>query len=238
MKILGIIPARGGSKGISLKNIRFLAGKPLINYTIESAKKSKINKIVVSTDNKKIAKISKSAGAEVPFLRPKKISGDNALTIEVIKHTLNFLSTNQSYEPDMVIILQPTSPLRSAKMINNAIQILKKSKSTSAISVSKIKTHPYAAFWYNKKYLKPFQKDFTKYSLRQKYPVLYYPTGSIYALWQKTLKKYNSIYGPRIKPMISKNEIEIDIDTPFDLFMAESTILNWKKFRKKFVSGN
>jgi len=234
MKILGIIPARGGSKGIPLKNIKTLAGKPLINYTIQSAQKSKINKIVVSTDNKKIKKISESAGADVPFLRPKKISGDKVSTIDVVKHTLHFLSTNQSYVPDIVIILQPTSPLRSAKMINNSINLLKKSKSTSVITVSKIKTHPYAAFWYNNKYLTPFRKDFVKYSRRQKFPILYYPTGSIYTLWRETLKKYNSLYGPKIKPMIVKDEIELDIDTPYDLFMSEMTILHWKKYFQKF----
>jgi len=147
MKILGLIPARGGSKGIPLKNIQKLAGKPLINYTIESAKKSKIDKVIVSTDTKKIAQISTSAGAEVPFLRPKKISKDSSSTIKVIKHALKFLKLKQNYEPDIIVILQPTSPLRTAKMINNSINILKKSKCSSVISVSKIKSHPYASFW-------------------------------------------------------------------------------------------
>ena len=129
MNILAIIPARGGSKGIPHKNIQNLAGKPLIAYTIIAAKKSKlIDKIVVSTDDKKIAKISEACGIEVPFLRPKNISKDNSSTIEVVKHTLEFLRTNQDYIPDMIIVLQPTSPLRTTRLIDNAIKILRRTK--------------------------------------------------------------------------------------------------------------
>ena len=238
MKILAVIPARGGSKGIYLKNIQKLAGKPLINYTINSAKKSIVDKIIVSTDNEKIAKVSKTAGAEVPFLRPKNISRDNSSTIDVVRHIIRFLSSKQSYKPDIITILQPTSPLRSAKMINQSINILKKSKCTSVITVSKIKTHHFSAFWHNDSHLKPFRSDFTKYSRRQTIPPLYYPTGSIYTLWNETLKKYDSLYGPRIKPLITKDEIEIDIDNSFDMFMAEMKILHWKKFQKKFHDKN
>lgn len=114
MKILALIPARGDSKGIPNKNIQKIGGKYLIEYTINSAKRSKlIDKIIVSTDSKKIASISKKLGAEVPFLRPKKISIDKSPTIEVIKHTLGFLSNNQFYVPDIILLLQPTSPFRS-----------------------------------------------------------------------------------------------------------------------------
>ena len=120
MNVLAIIPARGGSKRIPYKNIQNLAGKPLIAHTIIAAKKSKvIDKIVVSTDDKKIAKISEAYGIEVPFLRPKNISKDNSPTIEAVKHTLEFLRTNQDYIPDMIIILQPTSPLRTTRSIDN-----------------------------------------------------------------------------------------------------------------------
>jgi len=234
MQILGIIPARGGSKGIRLKNIRKLAGKPLINYTIEEAKKSKINKIIVSTDNKKIAKASETAGAEVPFFRPKKFSGDKTSTLQVVEHALNFLNKNQSYKPDIIIILQPTSPLRSFKIINKSINLLKKSKSSSVITVSKIKTHHYASFWFNQKYLKPYRADFQKFTLRQNYPALYYPTGSIYTLWYETLSKYHSIYGPKIKPLIIRDKFEIDIDSTFDLFLTEMTILYWEKYLQNF----
>jgi len=234
MNILAIIPAREGSKGIPHKNIQKLAGKPLIYYSINSAKISKcFNKIIVSTDDEKIAKISKVYGAEVPFLRPKNISKDSSSTIEVIKHTLEFLKKNQNYIPDIIIVLQPTSPLRTSNLIRNAIQILKKSNSTSVISVSKIKKHPFSAFWLKSRLLKPFKQNFTEYNRRQKYPDLYFPTGSIYAFWNETIKKYNSMYGPKIKPILLDVE-NIDIDDKFDLFLAEMIIKNWNKYKKRF----
>jgi CMP-N,N'-diacetyllegionaminic acid synthase len=234
MNILAIIPARGGSKGIPHKNIQKLAGKPLIYYSINSAKISKcFNKIIVSTDDEKIAKISKGFGAEVPFLRPKNISKDSSSTIEVIKHTLEFLKKNQNYIPDIIIVLQPTSPLRTLNLIKSTIQILKKSGSTSVISVSKIKKHPFSAFWLKSGLLKPFKQNFTEYNRRQKYPDLYFPTGSIYAFWNKTIKKYNSMYGPKIKPIVIDIE-NIDIDNKLDLFIAEMIIKNWNKYKKRF----
>jgi len=235
MKVLAIIPARGGSKGIPMKNIRKLAGIPLIEHTISVAKKSKIiDKILVSTDSNKIAYLAKSAGAEVPFLRPKKLSDDNTSILTVIKHTLRFLAVNELYEPEIILLLQPTSPLRTSRMIDKSVEILKKSNATCVIGVSRIKSHPYNAFWYKNKYLRPFKSDFQKYYRRQQYPVLYYPTGSIYTLWNKTLKRYNSIYGPRIKPLIIDEEFNIDIDSKFDLFLAEMQILHWKNHNKKF----
>ncbi len=109
MNVLAIIPARGGSKSIPLKNIQKLGNKALIEYTITAAKKSKeINKIIVSTDSKKISTISKKIGAEVPFLRPKKFSQDNSPAMDVIKHTLKFLKEKQSYVPEIVTILLTT----------------------------------------------------------------------------------------------------------------------------------
>ena len=234
MQVLAIIPARGGSKGIPHKNIRNLNGKPLISYTISAAKKSKyIEKIIVTTDDKKIANISILEGAEVPFLRPKKIAKDNSSTLQAIKHTLNFLKKNQSYVPDIIVILQPTSPLRTTKLIDNTINLLIKSKSTSAITVSKIKKHPFSSFWLNAGLLIPFNKNFKNYDRRQMKPALYYPTGDVYALWNSTIEKHDSIYGPKIKPVTS-NIITVDIDDPFDLFVTEMIIRYWNKYKKRF----
>ncbi len=234
MKVLAIIPARGGSKGIPHKNIQNLAGKSLISYTILAAKKSKyIDKIIVTTDDKKIAKISTLHGAEVPFLRPKNISRDDSSIIQAVKHTLEFLRINQSYAPDMILILQPTSPLRTTKLIDYTVSVLGKSQSSCAITVSKIKKHPFSAFWLKAGLLKPFKQDFASFDRRQKYPDLYFPTGDIYAFWHNTIKKYDSIYGPKIKPVVIDTE-GIDIDTKFDLFLAEMIIKHWNKYKKRF----
>jgi len=234
-KILAIIPARGGSKGIRRKNLQKLSGKPLIAHTIIAAKKTKsINKIIVSTDDKEIGKISKNNGAEVPFLRPKQISKDTSSIIEVIKHALKFLQENQSYVPDIIILLQPTSPLRTSQLITKTINTLKKSKATSVITVSKITKHPYAAYWLKNDFLKPFEKNFTKYSRRQEFPDLFFPTGAVYTFWYDTLKKFNSLYGPKIKPIVVHDE-DIDIDNLRDLFFAEMMLKNWKKYKKNLV---
>ena len=113
--------------------------------------------------------------------------------------------------------------------------MLKKNNSTSVITVSRVKSHPDIIFGYNGKYINPLNKNFEKYSKRQGRSKLYEPTGSIYTFWHKTLKNYNSIYGPRIKPLIIKeDEFNIDIDVPFDLFISEMTMLHWKKYRRKF----
>jgi CMP-N-acetylneuraminic acid synthetase len=234
-KILAIIPARGGSKGIRRKNLQKLSGKPLIAHTIIAAKKTKsINKIIVSTDDKEIGKISKNNGAEVPFLRPKQISKDTSSTIEVIKHALKFLQENQSYVPDIIILLQPTSPLRTSQLITKTINTLKKSKATSVITVSKITKHPYASYWLKNDFLKPFEKNPTKYSRRQEFPDLFFPTGAVYTFWYDTLKKFNSLHGPKIKPIVVHDE-DIDIDNLQDLFFAEMMLKNWKKYKKNLV---
>ena len=229
MNILGIIPARGCSKGIPEKNLRKIDKKPLIQYTIETAKKSKINKLIVSTDDQKIVDLSKSLKVDVSFLRPKSLSQDNTPTINVIKHTLKFLSKN-NYYPDIVVVLQPTSPFRTVQIINDSIDMLQKTSATSILSVSKNKHTPFTAFSYKSTYLKPFVKKFEKYNRRQLHPTLYYPNGVIYTFWVNTLSKYDSLYGPRIKPLILDEKQSIDIDNVYDVFMTEMTMLHWKKY--------
>lgn len=234
MHILAIVPARGGSKEIPLKNICKVAGRPLLEYTIVAAKKSKyLDRIIVSTDNNKIAKIATSLGAEVPFIRPKNISRDDSSTVDVVKHALDFLSL-ESYIPEIILVLQPTSPLRTTTMIDKSIMLLQNSNATSVLSVSKIKTHPYASFWLKNEYLHPFKSDFKKYHQRQKYPDLYYPTGAIYTFRYDTLKQYDSFLGTRILPIIVEQENSVDIDSKFDLFISEMSMLYWKKFKKRF----
>jgi CMP-N-acetylneuraminic acid synthetase len=240
MKILSIIPARGGSKGIPLKNIVPLNKIPLITYSIKSAKKSKlINRIIVSTDNQKIASIAKKAGADVPFLRPKKISKDNSSTQDSIVHTLDYLESSESYVPDIVVLLQPTSPLRNTDNIDKSIRKLKKEKSNIVLEISKIKTHPYRSFWTNGKYLKPFKHNFLKFHQRQQFPTCYYPTGEIYAFWTKNLKKFGNIYGTKIQGIIkSPDEFSNDIDDLFDLFICEMKLKYWKQYEKEFRNNS
>ena len=235
LKILAIIPARANSKGIPSKNIQKLGELPLIAHTIRSAKKStKVNRIIVSTDNKKIAKIAMEYGADVPFLRPKKISRNSSSTLDVVQHTIQYLQKVENYTPDIITILLPTSPFRSPDLIDKSIKLLKKTNATSVVSVFKSKEHAFKAFLPNRGFLKPFKSDYKKYYQRQKLPDFYHTTGAAYTFWFDTLKKFGHYYGPRIKPLISHYyEMNVDIDSIFDLFIAEMTLKHWKNYSKK-----
>ncbi|MEK7090871.1 MAG: acylneuraminate cytidylyltransferase family protein [Patescibacteria group bacterium] len=123
-KILGIITARGGSKGIPGKNIKLLSGKPLVVYTIEAAKKSaSLDRIILTTDDEAIAKVAKQNGCEVPFMRPAELAKDDTPTMPVVQHALKWLAENENYGPDAVMILQPTSPLRQDFHIKEAVEL-------------------------------------------------------------------------------------------------------------------
>ena len=127
IKILGLIPARSGSKRIPRKNIMPLNGKPLIAYTIETAKKSKyINKVLVSTDSKEIASVARRYGAEVSFLRPKSISQDDSTEMQFLEHALEWFLEYENYEPDLIVLLYPTSPFRKPESIDKAVEEIKK----------------------------------------------------------------------------------------------------------------
>lgn len=141
-KTLAIIPARGGSKGIPYKNIMNINGKPLIAYSIEAAKQSKyIDYILVSTDDDKIKEVSLQYGASVPFLRPEEISNDTAKSIDVVIHGINYLKESGE-EFDYVVLLQPTSPLRTSQDIDEAIEILIKNEKESLVSVCEVEENP------------------------------------------------------------------------------------------------
>ena len=231
MEILSIIPARGGSKGVPGKNIRKLNGKPLIAYTIEAAKKSKFtNRVILSTDNKKISNIAKSFGAEIPFIRPKYLAVSSAKTIDVVKHTLKILKKKYQYEPDIVTLLNPTVPFRKEDAIDESIKELVKSKADIVIQVKEITTHPYRSYWLKNGFLKPFKKDFLKYHQRQMFPECYYSTAGISTFWNANITKYGHMFGPKIKPIISHDESNVDIDSIFDFFVAEMISKYWKKY--------
>jgi CMP-N-acetylneuraminic acid synthetase len=179
-------------------------------------------------------KVSKRLGAEVPFLRPKRISTSSSPTQAAIDHTLNFVKKTENYIPDVVVLLQPTSPHRTTEMINKSINLLKYSNASSVISVMKAKKHPLQSFRLKNGFLKPSNPYHEKkYYQRQLVPDLYYATGAIYTFWTKIFTKYNSIYGPKPKPLLVKDdELNIDIDSKFDLFVSEMVFQHWPGFKK------
>lgn len=221
MKIIAIIPAREGSKGIPYKNIKTLAGKPLIAYTIEAALKSKfLDRVIVSTDSKKIAKIAKESGADVPFLRPKRLAGDKTAMFFVVKHAVSWLKNKESYSADIVAILQPTSPLRTGKDIDKAIKIFLNDKCESVVSVSRSKSSLFQSLQIKRKYLKPILGWQNLKRRRQDLPTSYIPNGAIFIASPQMLDRYESFFTAKTLPYIMSVERSLDIDSKVEFKLA------------------
>ncbi|MFH2138219.1 MAG: acylneuraminate cytidylyltransferase family protein [Candidatus Omnitrophota bacterium] len=225
LKVLGIIPARGNSKRLPGKNIKLLGGKPLIAYSIEAALGSKkISKVIVSTDDTRIRKISEEYGAQVPFLRPKKLAGDSAPMYPVIRHVVDFLEKKGEVF-DIIVILQPTSPLRRSIDIDHAVNKLIKTKADSVVSLCLTEHSPY--------WMKVI-RDGKVYSLfksresveRQDLPRVYRLNGALYITRRKILFESSKILGRDVRAFKMSTEMSIDIDTKFDFALAEMILKN------------
>jgi len=225
MNIVAIIPARGGSKGISRKNIVDINGKPLIAYSIEHALSSKlINRVIVSTEDDEIAEISKLFGAEVPVMRPVELAGDNVLDLPVYEHMLNYLRENENYEADIIVHLRPTAPYRNPRWIDEAIElILVNEEADSVRSVSEPSQHPYRVFEIDKGFLSPIMKNKhpEPYLLRrQDLPQMYFYNCVIDITKPSTIFEKKSMTGDKMLPYIMNSDDVIDIDTKLDLEFA------------------
>ncbi len=227
MKVVAIIPARGGSKGVPKKNIRPLAGKPLIHYTIDAAKKSfYIDQIIVSTDDNEIASVASTAGVII-IKRPPELAGDESPTIDAILHTLDVCS-KQSLEADVVVLLQPTSPLRTSIDIDEAVALYLEGDCESVISVAESAHPPYWNMILKDGYLQPLFGPESLTNRRQDFPKTYLPNGAIYVASPSILKKYRTFYTPKTKPYYMSQEKSLDIDSEIDLLIAE-TIINGRR---------
>lgn len=230
MKILGLIIARGNSKGIPHKNIKELAGKPLIAWTIDAAKKSGIiDRLVLSTNDKEIASIAKRYGAEVPFMRPAELAQDTTASLPVIQHAVSWLKKNEKYEPDAVLLLQPTAPFRQAFHIKEAINLFKKNKCDSVVSLSLVPGHynPHWVFKLNKKNeLELFTGESIKNIIkrRQDLPLVYTRNGAIYIFKPHLLFQMPepSLYGDKVFGYVMEEKYSVNLDTPDDWIIAES----------------
>lgn len=229
MEILAIIPARGGSKGIPDKNIKPLSGKPLIAWTIDAAKKSKyITKTIVSTDSREIMSIAKKHGAEVPFLRPKNISQDLSPSLDLIIHALDWFKDNKKYQPQMLILLPPTAPLRQTKDINKGVALmLQKPLTDSVRPVIESPKHPFKTLKLDGKFLKPFfPKRITGFDEpydmpRQILPPAYIYSGAMQIMWPKTITQQHSLTGKKSKFFLMNSLDSINIDSLIDFKLAE-----------------
>lgn len=223
MKNIAIIPARGGSKGIYKKNIRLFAGEPLIAYTIIEAFKSKrLDRVIVSTDDDEICKISKRYGAEV-IKRPKNLAKDDTPTIDVIFHLIDILL--QQYDHSTIIVLlQPTSPLRTVNDISNCIELFLKKECESVIGVCESTHPPQWSLKIEGEFLKSVVNNDSFKMRRQDLHKSYYPNGAIYIASIETLIKYKGFYCQHTLPYIMPKERSIDIDDNFDWDLAEFLI--------------
>jgi CMP-N,N'-diacetyllegionaminic acid synthase len=226
LNILALIPAREGSKRVPNKNIKLLNGKPLVSYTIEAAKRSKcLNRIIVSTDSTKIAAISRKCGAEVPFLRPREISGSHSTEMQFFEHALNWLKNNESYEPDLIVLLYPTSPFRKPASIDRAVSImLGHPKADSLRSIRLCSEHPYKMWTITGDHLKPFvkSKNSNTHTLSyQLFPKVYIQNASIYITKPSTIFKKRSPIGDKVVAFIMDELESIDVNTALDFKFAE-----------------
>lgn len=226
-EVLGIIPARGGSKSIPCKNLALLGDKPLIAYTFEAARTCRsLGRIVVSTDDIEISEYSKSQGIEVPFLRPQELATDQAPILPTIRHLLEELESRDGYQPDAVALLQPTSPFRKAEHIDAAIALLRSSDSDSVVSVVEVphQFSPVSVMRMDKHgRLSPFlEGEGDRVLRRQDKPRLYARNGpAILCSKRETILKQNSLYGKMCTALSMAQEDSIDIDAQPDLKWAE-----------------
>jgi CMP-N-acetylneuraminic acid synthetase len=224
--IVAIIPARGGSKGIPMKNLVKINEVPLICYSIKHALQCKlIDKVIVSTDSEEIAQASREAGAEVPFLRPKELAEDHVLDHPVYEHAIDFLLDQQGYKADIVVHLRPTAPFRRISWLDESIKLLIENKEANSVrSVSPVRQHPYRMFEIKEDgFLDPLMKDKhpEPYLLRrQDLPDLFYYNCVIDITRYSTIKELRSMTGSKILSYVMDDEEVIDVDTPLDLEIA------------------
>jgi len=224
MKILVTICARKGSKRVKNKNLRLIDGKPLIAYTIEQALKwGRADKIIVSTDSEEISTISKEYGAEVPFIRPKKLASDSAPKLPVIKHAVNYLEKIESKKFDLIVDLDPTSPLRTVEDIENCYKIMVEEKPVNLFSVTPARKNPYFNMVeLDKNGFAHLSKELKNPVFRmQDTPRVYEMNASIYMYWNEYLPEMQSVMTDKSIIYLMPAERSIDIDSEFDFKMVE-----------------
>ena len=224
MNILGVIPARGGSKGVARKNIRPLNGKPLIAYTVEESCKSKyLTRVIVSTDDLDISDVARKCGADVPFIRPAELATDSAPAIDVVIHALlEVEKLNKQVKYEIIVLLQPTAPFRKAEDIDGAIDLLVNNKADSVISVVSVGGHHPARMKYlerNRLIDPPFCEAYENQP-RQELKPMVIRNGAIYATKRETLLR-RSFKGKVSMAWIMPPERSINIDSEYDFHLAE-----------------
>lgn len=227
MKVLGIIPARGGSKGIPRKNVKPLVGKPLLAYTTESALRSKkLSRVILSTDDPEIAEAGRALGVEVPFIRPSELASDAAPTFQVVMHAVEHLE-NDGSAFDAICLLQPTNPLRRAEDIDACIELLEASGADSVISILPVphQYNPKWVYWRDEKgEIVLSTGESSPISRRQDLPAAFHREGSVYVTRRNVLDAYGDLYGQKVQGYQIEPERSVNIDTLEDWTQAEKML--------------
>ena len=221
-RTLALIVARGGSKSLPRKNVLALAGRPLIAHTILAARAcTGLDRIILSTDDDEIAAVAREYGAEVPFMRPAELAGDTAHVMDVTRHALQYLETKEGYRPDLVLLLQPTSPLRATIDIENALAMLETTGANAVVSVCEAKGHPYLMKTLDDNgRLAPFMDTTMSSSRRQDLPPVYALNGAIYLVRRIVLLESGTWCPPGALGYVMPPDRSVDIDTAADLQYA------------------
>ena len=227
LEVLAVVQARGGSKSIPRKNIRPLAGHPLVAYSIAAGLAAQsVTRLIVSTDDPEIAAISRDYGAEAPFLRPPELARDDSPDLPLFQHALRWLEDNEGYRPDIVVQLRPTSPLRPAGLIDEAMEKLRSCPETDCVrGVTRPKQNPYKMWREGEEgFLRPLlASEFDEpYNMpRQRLPKVYWQTGHIDAIRYETIVVGESLTGDRVLPLLIDRIYCVDIDTELEWTYAE-----------------
>jgi len=224
MRILGIIPARGGSRGIPGKNLALVAGRPLISYTFDAARASRrLARAIVSTDSDAVAALARAEGIDVPFLRPAELAGDDTAMLPVLQHAIDALGGER---PDAVVLLQPTSPLRRPEHIDEAIDLFERSGADSVVSVTAV-PHQFTPGS-----LMQVEENGRLVALvpgpaptrRQDKPLLYARNGPAVLVTRTAVLDSGRLYGDTVRPYVMSRQDSLDVDEPFDLELVEAVL--------------
>jgi CMP-N,N'-diacetyllegionaminic acid synthase len=222
-QVLGLVPARGGSKGVPGKNVKPLAGHSLLDYTARAARESGvIDRMILSTESPEIADAGRRAGLEVPFMRPASLAADDTPMVPVIEHALAEL-TRQGWSPEIVVLLQPTSPLRRPDHIRAAVKLLRETGADSVVTVVEVPRHmsPDYVMRIEDGRLKTFLPDGERVTRRQDARPAYSRDGTVYAFRRSTVEKSGGIYGGDCRPLLIDPSDSLSIDSPADWDEAE-----------------
>jgi CMP-N-acetylneuraminic acid synthetase len=224
MQVLGVIPARGGSKGVPRKNLALLGGRPLLTYTCDAARRSReLTRVVLSTDDEEISEVGRRCSVEVPFHRPADLALDDTPMLAVLQHAVGVLDEREGYRADVVVLLQPTSPLRQPEHIDAVVRLLRQTGADSVVSVVEVphQFNPVSVLRLEDARLVPYASGPTM-TRRQDKPLVYARNGpAVLSARRSVVMEQNSLYGNDCRPFVMSPEDSLDVDGVWDLELIE-----------------